>query len=343
MIKLDRKIINFRYKKKFILNIIKLNKSPFSSGQLNLACHEFCPICLNKEAFLISEVDRIGVPCDTVICKKCGFVFNNSFIKNPQDFYQNQWATERWGDPENSFLKRTSKDAFTWRRFEFLKEKLLANYNQINNVLEIGCGDGCNLLPYYLEGKKVLGCDFDSRFLEPGRRRGLNLIQGDIDSINQNNFNLIMLIHSFEHVINMEDMITSVSKKLSPGGLIFIEVPGIIGWNQTRKNFSTDMGLQSSNNFMGYIQFQHNYHFNLETLKNIWEINGFEMIYGDEWVRAIFRKNSYEANKTQVSFDGNHSYNIIKHLNKVESDYMSLNNLLSGFLRVLSRKFFGEN
>ena len=191
MIKIDKKIINFRYKKNFILNRNKLKKSSFSSNQFSLSSHEHCPICFNKDAFLISEVDRIGFPCDTVVCKKCSFVFNNSYIKNPKFFYESQWGVERWGDPEASFLKRTSPDAFTWKRFEFLKEKLLSNFHQIDTVLEIGCGDGCNLLPYHLAGKKVIGCDFDSRFLEPGRKRGLKLIQGNIESaVKQTNFDL---------------------------------------------------------------------------------------------------------------------------------------------------------
>ena len=344
MIKIHKKIINFRYKKNFILNRIKLKKSSFSSNQFSFESHDSCPICFCKEVFLISEVDRIGFPCDTVVCKKCSFVFNNSYIKNPKEFYENHWGDERWGDPEASFIKRSSPDAFTWKRFEFLKEKLLANFHQIVTVLEIGCGDGCNLLPYHQAGKKVIGCDFDSRFLEPGRKRGLNLVQGNVESVvTQNNFDLIMLIHSFEHVVSLDKTINSISKKTAPNGLIFIEVPGIIGWNKTRNNFSTDMGLKSSNNFMNYIQFQHNYHFNLECLKNIWEMNGFEMIYGDEWVRAIFRKKSTHIKKTKVLIDKNHSYNIIEHLNIVEADFMNFSNLFFGFLRVISRKIFGKS
>ena len=60
-------------------------------------------------------------------------------------------------------------------------------------MLEVGCGDGCNLLPYHLIGKKVVGCDYDYRFLVPGREKGMELIEGDLRNIpSDRKFDLIM-------------------------------------------------------------------------------------------------------------------------------------------------------
>ena len=47
---------------------------------------------------------------------------------------------------------------------------------------------------------------------------------------------------------------------------------------------------------MTYLQFQHNYHFDLSHLVEFWQRNGFKMIQGDEWVRALFRKEKVENN-----------------------------------------------
>ena len=345
MINKTSKLLSLRYKKIFFLNRSKWNKLKLSLDQVNISSHESCPICRCEEVYLISEVDRVGFPCDTVLCKQCEFVFNNSFIDNASEFYTHKWGEDRWGDPEKNFLNRTSSDSFSWKRAAFLLKKLEKHFLQINSVLEVGCGDGCNLLPYHLMGKLVTGCDFDTRFLEPGRKRGLNLVQGDINNISdENGFDLIMLIHTFEHVLNLDETINLVSKHLRSNGFVFVEVPGIIGWNQTRADSAQSMGLNSSNNFLNYLQFQHNYHFKLKHLKKVWERNGFEMIYGDEWVRAIFRQKEAVKSKLYNDHDlknrtkKDSSYNTITHLNKVEKDFLKVSNIICGLGRLVLRK-----
>ena len=336
--------LSFRYRKSFLINRFKLKKIEISSSKIINGSHNSCPICFSKEASLISEVDRVGILCNTVICKKCEFVFNNSFIANPIEFYANQFGQARWGEPEKNFVKRTSLDSFSWKRFLFLKKIMDKDFPQIEKILEIGCGDGCNLLHFHLIGKQVTGCDLATPFLEPGRKRGLNLIQGDITSISKNiDFDLIMLIHSFEHVVDLDLTVQSAFSRLREGGFIFVEVPGIIGWNQTRKKSSQTMGLKSSNNFLQYLQFEHNYHFSLEHLKLVWERNGFEMIYGDEWVRAIFRKkNDVNSINSKISFDNN-SLNVMNHLQEVEKDFLKISNFLSRLVRLINRKLTFQN
>jgi SAM-dependent methyltransferase len=345
MINKTSKLLSFRYKKNFLLNRFKWNKLKLSLSEINVNSHDSCPICRCKEVYVISEVDRVGFPCETVLCKKCEFVFNNSFIDNPNEFYSHQWGDDQWGDPEKNFIKRTSSDSYSWKRVAFFLKKFEKDFSQINSVLEVGCGDGCNLLPYHLMGKSVTGCDFDSRFLEPGRKQGLNLIQGDIKNIPEDNiFDLIILIHSFEHVLDLDETINLVSKHLRPDGFVFLEVPGIIGWNQTRAASFQSMGLKSSNNFLNYLQFQHNYHFKLKHIKKVWERNGFEMTYGDEWVRVILRKKEsfklkvYNDHNLKDSSKKDSFYNTITHLNKVEKDFLKVSNITRGLVRLILRK-----
>ena len=42
-----------------------------------------------------------------------------------------------------------------------------------------------------------------NEFLEVGRKRGMNLIKGDFSSIKQQ-FDLILLVHSFEHMLDLD-------------------------------------------------------------------------------------------------------------------------------------------
>jgi cyclopropane fatty-acyl-phospholipid synthase-like methyltransferase len=338
---LSNRLLGFRYRKNFFLN--RINRRKYKSD-IKIGSHNSCPVCGFEEASLISEVDRTGFPCQTVICKQCQFVFNNSFIADPEDFYSHEWGEERWKDPEKNFQKRTATDSYAWKRMAYLAKNINNDFKKINNILEVGCGDGCNLLPYHLIGKNVVGCDFNDNFLKPGREHGLKLITGGIENISESSpYDLVMLIHSFEHVTKMDEVVRLVANRIVSGGLVFVEVPGIIGWNRPKNNTKHSMGLKSSNNFLGYLQFQHNYHFDLNHLKVVWERNGFEMVSGDEWVRAIFRK---KKNFENTNFNNellNSKNDIFLHLSNVERDFLSIRNLACGLNKLISRKICTYN
>ena len=341
IIKKNTELLSFRYKKSFLLNRFKFKKIESKHKIIKKSSHNFCPICLNKKVSLISEVDREGYPCDVVVCLKCEFVFNNSFMENPTEYYENQYGKDSWGNPEKSFVRRTSLESMSWKRFEFIKKKMGENFSQIERVLEIGCGDGCNLLPYHLIGKNVVGCDFNDKFLAVGRKRGMKLIKTDLADIQGSlKFDLIMLIHTFSHVTSMDEMVKQVNSHLNPGGFVFVEAPGIINWNRTKKNTKSSMGLKSSNNFMNFLQFNINYYFDLRHLQYVWERNNFEMVNGDEWVRAIFKKKdaiNSDQIKTKPNFN-EFNHNIIQQLKDVENDFFFLSNLITGFIKLIYRK-----
>lgn len=335
--KINYELLSFRYKKLFFLNRYKFQKIQSNLNNLNKGKHSFCPLCFGDEVDLISEVDRVGFQVETVVCCRCDFVFNKSYIDNPIEYYEKNFADNRWIDPEESFKRRTSDEAYSSKRIQFVKKTIGENFLEIQDILEVGCGDGCNLLPYHLIGKTVVGCDFNENFLIPGRKEGMDLILGDIKSIPKNKkFDLIMLIHSFEHFIDLDEIIKQVYVRLNPGGMVFVEVPGIFNWNQIKKEKKTEMGFNSSNNFMNYLQFEHNYHFDLDHLRFFWERNNFEIVTGDEWVRAIFKRKETNDNFKKSWNKLNHG--IIHHLKLVEKDFLSIKNLIGGLIKLILRK-----
>ncbi len=341
--KITPNILSFRYRKNYLVNYLRRKRNSLYKKNIITQSHLCCPLCKCNEGEIIAEIDREGIPSKTVICKQCGFVFNNSFIADPVDFYSRDWGEDRWGDPENNFINRTKSDAFSWKRMAYIVKNIGRDFNKIKSVFEVGCGDGCNLLPYHLIGKKVVGCDFDANFLAVGRNRGMDLFEGGIENVPAGDkFDLVMLIHSFEHMSNLDEVVHNVASRLNPGGVVFIEVPGIVNWNQTKKTTMSAMGLSSSNNIIGHLQFQHNYYFDLEHLKYVWERNGFEMIEGDEWVRAIFcKKEDTEvlvSNNADKDWKGSYE-NISAHLTRVEKDYLSISNLICGSIQLIIRKF----
>jgi len=333
-------IISFRFLKGNFFNKIKQSKLPIDFDKIILGSHQSCPACGFNQAWLIATVDRVGFLCDTVVCKQCQLVFNDSYIAEPETFYSEMWGEERWGDPNENFLKRTRIDAFSWHRFVYVSKKLNGKLSNVKNVLQIGCGDGCNLFPYHLNGYEVTGLDYDDKFLEPGRKTGMNLFIGDIfNNKLKSKYDLILLIHSFEHMQDLDNVIIECKKYIKTNGFVYVEVPGIINWNRVRSKRLTSGGMSSGNNFLGYLQFQHNYHFDAHHLKWFWERNGFETIQLDEWVRALFKSSSDQNNLNQnVENHTNYDFDIVKHLKKVEKNFLSVSNQFKRPLRYMLKK-----
>jgi SAM-dependent methyltransferase len=327
--------ISFRFKKHFFINVLKKLHNNKKFKGVKTGNNVICKICKSQKIELIAEVDRVGFQCDTVVCSNCNFTFNKNFISNPSDFYKNHYGGNRWINPKINFNKRISKNAFSWKRYNYLQSYFEKNSIDIKKILEVGCGDGCNLFPFFKSGKTILGYDFGQKFLEPGINLGMDLRYGDISDVDNNSkFDLIMLVHSYEHFIDLDKVLKQIKSLLSEKGLVYVEVPGLLSMNQSIANSQSIMGVPSSNNFINYIQYEHNYHFTLKHLTYIWERNGFYLNKGDEGIRAIFSKKEIE-NYKKLKIENLKSINIINHLRNVEANFLTLHNLL----KIIKRKF----
>jgi SAM-dependent methyltransferase len=327
--------LSFRFKEKFFLNKLKYQKNKIKFNNVKQEEQKFCQICNSTDLEIIADVDRLGFKCKTVVCSKCSFVFNKDFVSNPSEFYKQYYGSRRWIDPYENFEKRIDINAFAWKRYKYLEKYQNNKKCYFTNILEIGCGDGCNLYPFFKNGKKVVGYDFGKKFLEPGNKVGMDLRYGDINSVKRKDFDLVMLVHSFEHFLNINDVIKSIGKVLSKNGSVYVEVPGILSMNRKSNDSKAIMGVPSSNNFLNYIQFEHNYHFTLNHLTYIWERNGFYLTQGDEGVRAIFKKKNNSKNYKSVNIKKLKNQNIIIHLKSVEKNFLTISNLLRAFSKKL--------
>lgn len=306
--------------------------------------HESCPLCFGKEAILIAEKDRYGIPCDTVVCKLCGLVFNDSFFdENSLEVVYKEFYGDINFDgvaPDESFSKRTRPDAYSWKRFAFIALKLGADLKSLTTIFEIGCRDGCNLLPFYLAGKEVMGCDFDEEYLKVGRKRGLNLLRGGTDSlvVSGGQADMVILSHVFEHFVDLDKSIADVRKMLTPKGYVYVEVPGLLNWNRKRSDSISEDGCTSSNNFLTYLQSVHNYCLDLEKVSFFFERNGFEMVSGDEWVRALFKKSDSTELTKKNYYNSNSAEKILAYLQAIERDFRRPTTQLNRFARKLLQK-----
>ena len=153
-------------------------------------------------------------------------LFHPFTLKEPFHLYNMQY---RQKDRKQYFneLSETSKKFFLPYIERFLPiEKGM-------NVLEIGCGDGGNLLPIAERGCNVVGVDMAEcrindakRFFEAQGTEG-TFIAPDVFAIKEfeHHFDLIICHDVIEHIMDKALFLHKVRKFLRPQGIIFMSFP----------------------------------------------------------------------------------------------------------------------
>lgn len=124
-------------------------------------------------------------------------------------------------------LAHTSKKYFLPYIQKFL------SIGEDTKILEIGCGDGGNLLPFAEMGCNVTGVDIaESRILQAKiyfeeRNTPAKLIASDIFKLKdlQQQFDLILIHDVIEHIHDKETFLQDIKRYLKNGGMIFIGFP----------------------------------------------------------------------------------------------------------------------
>ncbi|MCD8177199.1 MAG: class I SAM-dependent methyltransferase [Tannerellaceae bacterium] len=99
-------------------------------------------------------------------------------------------------------------------------------------VLEIGCGDGCNLLPFLQKGCRVTGVDIVPIRIHQARQffkeKGFtpDLICSDIFNLRDlGRFDIVMVHDVIEHISDKKGFLNHIRRFLEPAGLLYIAFP----------------------------------------------------------------------------------------------------------------------
>lgn len=241
-----------------------------------------CRRCDGLAFSVLAEQDRYGFPIQTSVCHSCGLVQTNPDFR-PEDYidfythhYRRLYIADLVGEPKDFFQEELWRGQKIYR---FVRKH--ASLAGSPFVLEVGCGAGGILQAFRERGFEVLGTDYGAENLAYGKSRGIDIRQGDLFSLDlERRPDLIIYSHVLEHVYDPNRELAKVRELLAPDGCLYIEVPGI---KATRTNvFQGD--------FMQMFHLAHIYNFTLATLTGLLADNGFQLIAGNEEVRALFRK-----------------------------------------------------
>ena len=206
----------------------------------------------------ISKVDRYGFELKTRICKSCASLVISPYLNQAEVdvLYKNFYTTlyERALNPKDYIYEQRK---YGKRLLETLEHLLPAS----GKILEVGCGAGGGLAPFKEQGHTVVGCDHSKELVDFGKSHfNINLVNGDVECVNEKNFDLIFLHHVLEHIRRPEILIQKLSTLINSKGLIVVSVPDYQGiWNGDFDNF----------NIMEMFHIAHPYNFTSKGLKSV--------------------------------------------------------------------------
>ena len=226
-----------------------------------------CPVCHLSdclEAFdqpteVIVGMGDIGYHHKIQICKGCGFVFAGPLL--PQEkilaYYEKMSNYEQ---PQNEGLRPVAEMNQIHRYFGLIKKRFPLGFT--GKVLDVGCATAFGLMLFKSEGWNVLGIDPSQKCVELSKQHyGVNVIRGFFNPEllqEEKPFDLIILCHVLEHLINPGQVIRELKKLLSDRGLLYVEVPNLL------KPYAPKC----------YFGFEHVNFFTPRSLTNLMSVNG---------------------------------------------------------------------
>lgn len=237
-------------------------------------------ICGASNGVLVAKRERHNLPINTYLCSNCGMLWSNpqltdeSLIKYYSEVYRIEHSGNSFSDDDFYFEQNEHGS----RILNFVRP-FLPSQDAI--IFDVGCGAGGIIVPFVRDGFHGYGCDFGKNYLQYGIAQGLSLVQGGVTALKQfGKADLIILSHVLEHFRNPIEELEKLSLSLNESGYIYVEVPGVYYVHKTYGDL------------LLYLHLAHGYHFTLKTLCALMSKKNFELVKGDESIRALFIKKS---------------------------------------------------
>jgi len=291
------------YKPILDLNGVQLSKKRQIENKISSGHYKFeeisCAICSRSEFLQLAEKDRYGLYCSNVVCRGCGLVMINPRMTKDSynEFYNQEYRSLYSGVELNAagFFKAQNLRGKRLHNYLTTRKLISNNPGSTPFILEEGCGAGGILNYFKTKGFKMMGIDLGEEYLNFGKKKfNLDLNLGTLkDIIISRSPDFIIYSHVLEHVLDLNEELEVIKNVCGINTLIYIEVPGL-------RNIS----LSYRNDPLRYFQNAHPYSFSLTSLSNLFAKHNFELILGNEYVKAVFRSSHSSLKRNiQNEFD----------------------------------------
>lgn len=224
-----------------------------------------CPLCKGAKFTTLKTNDRYGMGIVTAGCDVCGLIQTNP---RPNEailtrFYQSDYRKfyQNTVHPDQEYIWQNKKYERMENTVEFIKKVKSISESHVK-LLDFGCSEGTffsALIKGGYEGE-LYGIEQNPEFSEFAKEQTGATVYTSLDAV-KDQFDIITLIHVFEHLVNPDDFLQEIRKKLKSTGLLYIDVP--------------DASEYSS---LADLHIAHIYHFTSGTLSDLLVTNGYRVI-----------------------------------------------------------------
>jgi SAM-dependent methyltransferase len=289
-------------------NLNALQRTSLQQFEAKIEAQEFefesvpC-LCGSTHSQLLAQVDRYALSVKTHLCQDCGMMWTSPRMteRSLVKFYDEDYRSIYVGAPQapDDFFAEQIDHGCRIR--DYVVTEVTCTDQTI--VFDVGCGAGGILMPFYQAGCRTFGCDLGSDYLQRGRAEGLCLEQGDVNVlVPQGKANLVVLSHVLEHFADPVKSLHDIANAIEDGGYLYIELPGVLQIYETYGDL------------LLFLQNAHLYHFTLKTLTQLLRSVGFELVKGDEQIKALFRKVTAPQLMPVTPVDPNHAKVILNYI-----------------------------
>jgi SAM-dependent methyltransferase len=156
------------------------------------------------------------------------------------------------------------------RRFAAIAAELRSSGTAAGRMLEIGCNAGYALEAFKEQGWDVTGCEHNGSTADYARRRvGSRIVRSLAELDPDVCFDLILLSHVLENIIEPVPFLKELTGRLRPGGAPYLLVPNY-GSLFVRHLYR--------NNWSGYLPLQHVWYFDPHSIRRLLAMSGFRLV-----------------------------------------------------------------
>ncbi len=241
-----------------------------------------CPVCRSCDSEILHNLkikllERVDLPdnYDIGICNKCDFVYADTSATQAQYdvFYRDHSIYEN------------GVSVSDMEKYKIIFECLCSRMDKDKSILEIGFANGELLKMFKKDGfEHVYGLDPSKACTDALNASGITAFQGSIMNNSVSiKFDVIILSHVMEHILDIDSAMNSIKHLLSDGGKIYIETPDM---EQYKTHSVTPFN---------YFDLEHINHFATYSLINLVEQHGFKVIESGSKKWAIGGDKFYPA------------------------------------------------
>lgn len=223
-----------------------------------MTCKVYCPNCKKNNLKFRQEQKFEGydflVPDlkenkrEWFDCIDCNLTFSIPRLTKKQlEYMYDNYRSEsfRGESPDKYFDRITNyppEESENFQKIAWIKDKISLEFKP-DKILDIGSGGGVllhSLGNVFIEAD-LYGVEPTTNFAELSRRRTrAEIINGFFDdkTFIDYQFNLITCCQVLEHIESLNDFVENVSKRLTKGGYLYIEVPDISDFKTLEKTHS---------------------------------------------------------------------------------------------------------